>query len=111
MDNGELTYPEHEKLAAVKERSQEIGTFLDWLNGEKQIVMCKWHESHSETHSVPKSAFAPDGRITYTDPAGYGPANENTEKLLAQYFGIDLDVLEKEKRAMLAVARKSARDS
>lgn len=29
--------PEHDKLHRVKERSQTIGEFLEWLNGKKQI--------------------------------------------------------------------------
>ena len=102
-------YPEHEKLEAVRERSQEIGDFLEWLDGEPKIVLCKWHEAYIETMDDPdgKSAFNPSGKIRNYDPARYTPANENTEKLLAQYFEIDLDVLEEEKRTMLTELRST----
>ena len=31
-------YPEHEKLAKVKNESQVIGAFLDWLRNEETVM-------------------------------------------------------------------------
>lgn len=59
--------PELDKLTALKERSQPIGEFLEWLSFEKDINL--------------------PGTI---------------ERLLAEYFDIDLDEVEWEKRAILA---------
>ena len=100
-------YPEHDKLAVIAERSQEIGDFLEWLDSQG-LVVCRWHETYVEEMDDPdgKSFFNPSGKIRHYDPAGYRPANENTEKLLAQYSEIDLDVLEQEKRTMLAKLRE-----
>lgn len=65
-------YPEHEKLSAIQDQSQQIGMFLDWLQ---------------ETYPY-ESAELP--RI---------------QKLLAEYFEIDEDKLEEEKRLMLRTCR------
>lgn len=75
-----MTYPEHEKLNAVKDQSQAIGDFLDWLNSEKGIVLANYGNS---------------------DVAWLAPDGTAKERLLAEYFEIDLDKLEAEKRAML----------
>lgn len=104
QDNTEAHYPEHEKLEKVKEQSQTIGEFLEWMNEEKGIVACRWHEMQTESKDDPDgpSSINPSGKITYTEPARYLPANYNIQMLLAEYFEIDLDVIEQEKRAMLA---------
>lgn len=73
-------YPEHTKLRAVSAKSQEIGTFLEWIE-EKGWRFATYRE---------------DGRQTL-DPVYFG----TKEKLLAEYFHIDLDKIEAEKRAML----------
>jgi len=77
------TYPQHEKLDAVKDLSQAIADFLDWLNSEKGIFLASYG-------NIDSNWLTPD--ITAKD------------RLLAEYFGIDLDALEAEKRAMLAEA-------
>ena len=96
---------EHDKLALAQERSQEIGNFLEWLSGE-ELVICRWKERYSETVDIEPSFFYPSGKIIHTDQAEFLPANENVEKLLARYFGIDLDLLEQEKREMLEKCNK-----
>jgi len=95
-------YPEHDKLAAVKNQSQEIGEFLEWL-GNDSVFLCRWNESCSETVDDPdgKSVFNPSGTMTLYESAKYLPVNENTNNLLSQYFGIDLDILEQENWEML----------
>lgn len=80
-------YPEHEKLHSVKEQSQAIGEFLTWIQEEKGIVLCN---------------YLGPGKIQDV----YAPTDANIEKLLAEYFGINLNVLEQEKRQMLNEFRK-----
>ena len=93
----EPTYPEHEKLAITKHKSQGIGEFLDWLRSEKRITLCRWEES----------TLASVDDEWEGDPAGYYPAGTTTQALLAEYFDVDQDRLEQEKRAMLAKLREA----
>lgn len=81
-------YPEHDKLRAVKEQSQVIGEFLDWLEdggykpiGRIELAVFDGHELCSVYH-----------------PKG---------KLLAAYFEIDEEKLEREKLVMLDTLRKA----
>jgi 2C-methyl-D-erythritol 2,4-cyclodiphosphate synthase len=75
-------YPEHDKLHAVVDRSQEVGQFLEWMQ-EQGWHFCK---------SVKYDEFdEPQLAIQYL----------NITKTLAEYFHIDLDKIEAEKRAML----------
>lgn len=78
-------YPEHEKLHAVREHSQSVGEFLDWMN-EKYGAFLAFYPEDQE---VPFRVHTP------------------IEKMLAEHFGIDLDVLETEKRAMLDAQREA----
>ena len=48
MGTTETTYPEHEKLQAVNEKSQAIGEFLDWLRDEKRVQLVTWEEWEEE---------------------------------------------------------------
>ncbi|HUV10815.1 MAG TPA: hypothetical protein VMX12_07525 [Acidimicrobiia bacterium] len=71
-------YPEHAKLRAVADKSQAIGEFLDeWLPTQGIIL------AHVDR----------DGRVP------------SIQELLAEFFGIDRDKLEAEKRAMLESLR------
>lgn len=70
-------YPEHEKMKAVKERSQIVGEFLEWLESQSMEV-CHRH--------------------TYE----YEPTDKSREGLLAEYFEIDLKKISAEKDAMCA---------
>ncbi len=72
-------YPEHEKMRAVKKRSQIIGEFLEELSGIG-LTLCE-STDHFE--------------------CPWTPTGKSTQQVLAQYFKIDLDKIEKEKRAML----------
>lgn len=71
-------YPEHEKLAKVKDKSQAAGDFLAWLRDEKKLILCR--EIDDELM----------------------PEFPQFEKLLGEFFEINLNVIEDEKRAMLA---------
>lgn len=34
--------PELDKITKVRDKSQAIGEFLDWLTGEHNIVLARW---------------------------------------------------------------------
>jgi hypothetical protein len=78
------TYPEHEKLAKVKDRSQACGEFLEWLTSEGGFVLCKY---------VKDRVFPVPASVSIAD-------------LLARFFKIDQKKIEDEKRAMLAELQK-----
>lgn len=86
------TTPEHDKLSAVRERSQEIGGFLAWAQ-EREIIL-----------AVPRGPGdgPPDPGTVW-----YVPCHRSVTDLLAQYFEIDLSALEREKRAMLAALSRT----
>lgn len=78
-------YPEHDKLSAIMEVSQEIGLFLDHGLPRQHLVLAQWG----------------DDEVLY-------PSHRSIDKILAEYFGIDRDRLDDEKRAMLAAMRDAA---
>ena len=76
-----MKYSEHEKMSAVADKSQATGEFLEWLFDTKGYVLCEtredtWHEQ-------------------------FDPVNSRIENLLAEFYGVDLNLVEKEKRHML----------
>lgn len=75
--------PECARLAAVSGESQRIGEFLEWLAADTEYVL---------------GTFDDDDRLW--------PAHPPVQKLLARYFGIDLDRVERERGRMLAYLRR-----
>lgn len=75
-------YPEHARQSEVLDAAQAIGEFLDntdYVLAEYR-VMDGW----------------PEPRLA--------PVSKTLDQILADYFGIDLDKIEAEKRAMIAAA-------
>lgn len=79
-------YPECAKMSAVRDRSQLIGQFLDWLQSTAGVQLCKY-VSRSSSLGQTNSELMPIGL--------------SIEQILAQYLEIDLEKVEEEKRAML----------
>jgi hypothetical protein len=75
--------PEHDKLHKIADKSQVIGEFLDWLP-EQGIHLARW---------VYDEGYDRERLVT-------GAGKSNTA-LLAEFFEIDLDKIETEKRALL----------
>lgn len=73
-------YPEHDRLRAIADKSQAIYDFLTWAHEERGMVLCE-------------SA----GHIR----GEYYPALTSRQKLLAEFFEIDLNKIEHEKRSMI----------
>ena len=86
-------YPEHEKLQAVKDKSQAIGEFIEWLQGTKGFRLAKWMK-------------VPDEYAEDEETDALLPQSIDINMLLAEYFEIDLKQLEKEKQSMLEEMRK-----
>lgn len=86
MPNSEATNPEHAKLHAIKDQSQKLGEFIEWLHEQgMEICVCEQYDHNHE----------------------YFPIYKSIEQLLADYFEIDLDKLEEEKRSMIEQLRRA----
>lgn len=113
MTTPDETYPECSRLLAVSDTSQEIGQFLEWL----------WHESgvrfvadQTFTERCMREGCDPadsaawcsscenTGKVNFTAEVPFTP---NINALLADYFDIDLDKVEDERRAMLEDIRNA----
>jgi len=101
-------YPEHDKLHKVADKSQAVGDFLEWLQNKKEVVLCKWKEWEEEEKCIP--VRKPDGSLEETRMYAHKahmPIYISTEKLLSEFFEIDLVKLETEKLTMIEVLRQS----
>jgi predicted RNA-binding protein (virulence factor B family) len=72
-------YPEHDKLAEVKDASHAIGAFLDMGLPELGLVLCDNDREAGRLH----------------------PTSRSIQSILATYFEIDQTKLDAEKDAML----------
>lgn len=88
----EIPCPECDKMLAVQNRSQDIGEFLEWLRGERGLILAQYDEDHF------------DGEFLM-------PVNIRIEDLLAEFFEIDLNKVEQEKRALLESIRAAQQEN
>lgn len=79
--------PETTRLVAASTESQKIGEFLDWLNYELGITFCVL-----------------DSLDRFQPARGMGVFT-STESLLARFYGIDLERVDRERRRLLAYLR------
>lgn len=79
-------YPQLAHMQEVQDESQAIGEFLAWLS-EQQLTICK--------------IGVPAGMVNEY----YVPHNRSSEQVLADYFGVDLAAVERERRAVLEAHR------
>lgn len=82
----ETKYPECDKLAAVELQSRTIRDFLAWLRRTKEVSLCNLVDGEDEME--------------------YEPIYIGTEQLLAEYFHVNLNKVEKERRQMLDELRR-----
>ena len=82
-------HPELDKMQSVSETSNKIGEFLDYLFHEKGYVLCYWRHNNA-------------WNTDHLEMVG-----STTEKLLAEYYNVDLDKAEKERQAILDSINKS----
>lgn len=90
-------YPEHEKLKAIKDKSQEIGTFLDYTLPMLGLVIAQRIE-------VPED----ERDLLLDEDTMLVPAHQSIQELLSAHFGIDQDAIDREKRQMLDDIRSAA---
>lgn len=119
--------PELDKMKAVQSKSQAIGEFLDLFCGERGLALCTFRKAgdNGEPYYVwkdgvsickrnrkPVAGQSPkvtdvmngdaDRNPEYEEwPDQYLPVNKSIEKLLAEYFEIDLNKVEAERSAIL----------
>lgn len=77
-------FPEHEKMQVVRAKSQAIGEFLVWLRHEKGVHLATYIEGRDYLRSF----------------------RYDTNDILAEFFDIDRDKIEAEKKEMLATIRE-----
>ena len=78
-------YPEHDRLSEISDISQSIGQFLD----ESEYILAEYHrpDGYSEEHLF--------------------PVQKPITQILADYFEIDLNKIEAEKRQMIEEMRNA----
>jgi len=111
----EKKYPECEKLSAVKDKSQKIGEFLEWPP-EKGVELSVRHthtkecldESDWEVFEEDPGGFRTDDFLCSCVDDGLLSYTVGKEKLLAEFFEIDLNKVEEERRAMIEDLRGGA---
>lgn len=77
-------YPMHTRLTDVQPRSQAAGEFLDWLISERGYTLAQYIEGSEQLW----------------------PASSSIRELLAEFYAIDLEQLEAEKRTILNEQRR-----
>lgn len=83
--------PECDKLVSNAQESHKIGDFLDWLIDDKGYAICE--EAH-DSQAMPEYE--------------YFPIRQGFEALLADYFGVDMKKVERERRAILKYVQRIA---
>ena len=103
-------YPEHDKLSAIQDQSRAVGEFLDWLgNGEaggKESIILAHNPLITTRFDKDSEEFIDLDSEEYYRSTHLVPYNVSIPNLLAKFFEIDLNKLEKEKCQMLAECRK-----
>ncbi len=84
-------YPEHQRQAQVIDAAQAIGDFL--TENTQGYMLGEW--------------FKPEG---YHE-ARLFPVSKSIQQILADYFGIDLDLIEAEKRQMITAMQAMNEES
>jgi len=91
--------PECEKLVSVSDKSQELGLFLEWVLSN-QGTLCNWLDAryYDEKSGDRLEEYEVNCVV---ESEGYYPARKSIERILADYFEIDLDKVDKERQALL----------
>ena len=84
--------PECKKLSAVSEESNKIGDFLEWLSSKGFVIAGYEHGIRNYEKLVAIRKFQ---------------ASNGINNILAEYYGIDLNKVEKERQALLEWVRES----
>lgn len=101
----EPKFPEHDKLSEISAQSQSCGEFLGWLRDEKSAVLYQWAEWEEEREYGWPSQKEGTYSVKIEKYVHFGYSITN---LLAEFFEINLEIIEEEKCAMLAHIRGRA---
>lgn len=93
-------WPEHDKLAKVKHRSQAAGEFMTWL-AEQGWYLARPRTEEEERANRNREWLDRTPSIVWN--------STSMDELLARWLEIDRDALEAEKRAMLSWIRRHNR--
>lgn len=103
---------ELEKLAVVSDKSQAIGEFIQWLVGTKNYHIARYLTD--KEYDSDENVYWVDGlyekkqfkrhKIGKEEPM---PIHIDIEKLLAEYYEIDLAKIEKERREIFDEIRNA----
>ncbi len=93
-------YPEHDKISKIREKSQAIGEFLEWLqsgdaNDGSKIILAVQPKEYGEDEEEDRLV-----RLALNN-GFYIPFYKSGQHLIAKFFGIDVRILEKEQRDMI----------
>jgi len=80
------TSPQLARMEEVQDESQMVYNFIEWL-GQHGMAICTTEDGLRGTR--------------------FFPVMESAEALLARYFGIDLNAVERERRAVLAAFQQT----
>lgn len=107
--------PECDKMLEVRDFSQKIGEFLDWLKHEQKIALCRFGRLRNKDGQFGGDGFLEAAYLlpNAEEKTAHKFMDEQpsrtvltTTNLLAAFFEIDLDKAEDEKQAMLAELRR-----
>jgi hypothetical protein len=102
--------PELDKMKSVKDKSQVIGEFVDIFLAEKGIQLGKPHEHNSSCcgWDEEENRYNPTGgnRCAWFN-GQWEECRTSIEKLLAEFFEINLDKCEQERLAVLDYVRQN----
>lgn len=107
---GEITYPQHEKLHEVKDDSQKIGLFMEWFFSTYDVypkgVVGEYMEQAEGFKGFAEALAGGEFDIEY--PMRVLGGDQRFNKILADYYGIDYDELMREKDRILEDFRAKA---
>ena len=96
--------PMLDKMNAVRDQSQCIGEFLEWLKNQPDYSIRERREFSEERETLTGIVRGTDETYIYTW-TGWLPIRKSIDKLLAEYFDVDLNQMEQEQRALLKYVR------
>jgi hypothetical protein len=96
----QIETPTLNKMQSVKNQSQALGEFLEWLQSEKHFSFGTYHKHDDDCYDDYEEKNTCGYYVVYLNPVRI-----DIEVLLAEYFDIDLNAVEREKRAILKSLR------
>ena len=96
---------EIEKLEVIQDKSQIIGEFLEWLQIEKKYIICEKSSGKTIIPVDPQKKCTSDNIADVIYSVNW-PVIFDIDKVLAEFFNIDLKKVEEEKKKILKKHRE-----